>query len=344
MVNSDFTIDITDDLQKYDELVPEILANDLKKLKSVSNKVLPFVFQEILKNTLVVKDAKGKNRERFLDLLMLNYTRLGKASLEVAKESFMKDIVNLKANFTEMMKLIPQKDTTSASRIDGILKNSDLLNSSLRESNETLAQKELNARLALTKTIDSSNTNNSALIDRAIVEAYNRAVAENIIDLETANLEKKLIFTTPSIVTDEEKVKKTESANKTATVASDTTNEPGATTDLSKKTNILPESKEQKAEPIDVEPVGPTEPYTPPGVDVDVKKAEEKAFQNSMHEPSTKILGIDSWKFIAIVFAIVMVIISIFSFFYLRTTAEVNYDSKEEKNLSETKKPKDGNK
>ena len=331
-----------DEVKQYDDVVPEILANDQKKLKLVNDKVLPFVFQDILQRTVLSKDVSGKNRERFIDLLILNYSRLGKKSLGEAQETFMKQIMDLKANFASVLKAAPSTDTSSAPRIDASMKNADLLLAALKGLNQPAIQKDLDARLALTAPAESTTPSRSALIVYAITQAYDKAVTAKAIEASAATAEKTVVIPagtvgselaatttagapgTTTTVTTPAPATGTTPAPATATTpapvtgttpapATATTPAPAPATETTPAP--APATETTPAPAALAAPAGPTEPYTPPGSDTKTDKPsqeQEKVAAQQSTTPGGLSIGTIIGIAVGVLLLIVLIIYVIF--------------------------------
>ena len=327
-----------EEVKQYDDWVPEILANDQAKLKIVSDKVLPFVFQEALQRVLLSKDVNGKNRERFLDLLVLNYARLGKKSLGEAQETFMIQVRDIKNSLADVVKAIPSSDSTTALRVDIASKNADLMNVALKALNQAAIQKDLDARLALKAPVDTTVVSRPVLIAYSIANAYDDAIAAKAINAAAAATEKASVlpagtigsdFVIASAASDVGPVTATVTVSSPAAptaaapaAAGSTTSTPAAAATttggvIGDAVSTTTPSSTATSPPVGGTPTpslpassGPTAAYTPPGQD-DVAKQNASVTSppaTSAAPPSTESSGLSTQAIIGIAVGVLFLI------------------------------------
>ncbi len=362
-----------EEVKQYDDWVPEILANDQAKLKIVGDKVLPFVFQEALQRVLLSKDVNGKNRERFLDLLVLNYARLGKKSLGEAQETFMIQVRDIKNGLADVVKAIPSSDSTTALRVDIASKNADLMNVALKALNQAAIQKDLDARLALKAPADTTVVSRPVLIAHSIANAYDDAVAAKAIDAAAAGTEKALVLPAGTIGSDfviATAASDVGPATATVTVASPaapaataapaagsttstpTTTAAGTAASATKAGGVIGDavstttpSSTATSAPVGGTPApslpassGPTAAYTPPGQDDATKKNAPVTSPSatSVTPPSTESSGLSTQAIIGIAVGVLALIAAIV------TIIMANRKSPEDVAAEETKEAIEG--
>ena len=321
---------LSDEVKQYDDWTPEILSKDEEKLKQVNDKVLPFVFQDILLRTLLNKDAGGKNRERFIDLVVLNYSRLGSKSLQEAQEMFMKKIAEIRASFPDVVKAIPSTDKTTALRIEVASKNIEPMMAALKSLNQAAMQKDLDARLALTAPSDKTAVSRPVLLAYAITQAYDEAVVAKAIDAAAATAEKALVIPAGTVASElgpasavvelaKDAVKPASDAAKPASDAAKPASDAAkpasdAASDAAKPAADAAKPASDAAKPA-AEAAGPTAAYTPPGVDDAAKPATQTAqpVQPAVaNEPTDgSFLGLPIWAIVMIAVGILLLIVGV---------------------------------